>query len=230
MMTEILKEDILQWDIDSWMPALNFWEHAIRWPDVHTACEIGARQGGLSLWLAQKKIATICSDLSDVKNTASPLHDKYSVGKWIHYEDINATAIPYENAFDLIVFKSILGGIGKNNHFEAQQLVMSEIYKALKPGGKLLFAENLAASLLHQKLRQLFVKWGNTWRYLQLTEMHNLLHIFDSYTLHSTGFLAACGRSELQRSYLAKADKILFNKIFPQRWHYIAYGIAEKAV
>ncbi len=229
-MTEALKKDILQWDADSWMPALNFWEKTIQWSNIHAACEIGARQGGLSLWLAQKKTQTLCSDLCDAKNTASPLHNKYGVSSWIQYEDINATSIPYENTFDIIVFKSILGGIGKNNHFDQQQLVISQIYKALKPGGKLLFAENLAASLMHQKLRRLFVPWGSRWRYLPLSEMHDLLQIFDNYTLHTTGFLAALGRTEFQRSYLAKADKALFNKLCPQYWHYIAYGVAEKAI
>ncbi len=229
-MNDTLKKAILQWDVDSWMPALNFWEQTICWAEIHKACEIGARQGGLSLWLAQKNIHTICSDLFDAQKTAAPLHTEYGVRSWIQYEDLNATALPYENAFDLIVFKSILGGIGKNNQFEQQQLVMDQIYKALKPGGKLLFAENLAASLMHQKLRQLFVQWGNRWRYIQLSEMHKLLQCFDHYTLHTTGFMAALGRTEMQRSYLAQADTIFINKLCPKGWHYIAYGVAEKAL
>lgn len=73
----------------------------------------------------------------------------------ITYQDIDATQIPYENEFDIIVFKSIIGGIGRNDNKEIQQLVFNQIYKALKPGGQLLFAENLSASPLHR----FFSKW-----------------------------------------------------------------------
>lgn len=227
-MTKTLQQAILQWDVHSWLPALRYWEQELDWPQIHKACELGARQGGLALWLALKQIPTVCTDLADTKKTASPLHNQYPVSTFMSYADINATAIPYINEFDLIVFKSILGGIGKNNQFEKQQLVMQQIHQALKPGGKLLFAENLAGSQLHQRLRKSFVSWGNTWRYLHLREMHKLLQPFNKYSLHTTGFLAALGRSETQRCLLAKADAVLFNRLCPPHWHYIAYGIAEK--
>lgn len=227
-MAKELQQAILQWDVRSWQPALSYWEQQIPWQQIKHACELGARQGGLSLWLALKQIPTLCTDLSHAKETALPLHNQYPVSAFISYADVNATAIPHTNAFDLIVFKSILGGIGKNDQFEKQQLVMQQIYQALKPGGKLLFAENLAASQMHRRLRKSFVNWGGTWRYLHLHEMQSLLQPFSAYSLHTTGFLAALGRSETQRNLLARADAALFNRLFPPDWHYIAYGIAEK--
>ena len=39
------------------------------------------------------------------------------ISSLIIYQDIDATNIPYENYFDIIVFKSIIGGIGRNNNF-----------------------------------------------------------------------------------------------------------------
>ena len=74
-----------------------------------------------------------------------------------------------------IVFKTIIGGIGSNDNYEIQQKVFKEIYKALKPGGKLLFAENLVASKFHQQLRKKFVNWGNSWRYVSIKEMETFL-------------------------------------------------------
>ena len=145
-MTNELTKDIIQWDIKSWSKALAYWDCNIDWKNIQNGLELGGRQGGLSLWLALKGIDIICSDLRDVKNTAEKVHLQYNVSSHIKYHDIDATNIPYENYFDIIVFKSIIGGIGRNNNYEIQQRVFKEIYKALKPRGKLLFAENLIAS------------------------------------------------------------------------------------
>src|SRR5688572_9343259 len=113
-------KDIIQWDVKSWSAAIDYWEKEINWNLINDCLELGGREGGLSLWLALKGKNVICSDLSEVRNTAEGLHKKYSLANII-YEDIDATDIPYENHFDLIVFKSIMGGIGRNNNTVLQQ-------------------------------------------------------------------------------------------------------------
>ncbi|HNS41841.1 MAG TPA: methyltransferase domain-containing protein, partial [Taishania sp.] len=138
-----LAKDIIQWDIKSWSKALRYWESQIDWGKIKNGLELGGREGGLSLWLALKEKDVVCSDLKDVQKSAEKLHIRHNVTSRIIYQDIDATNIPYENYFDIIVFKSIIGGIGRNDKHENQQQVFKEIYKALKPGGKLLFAENL---------------------------------------------------------------------------------------
>jgi SAM-dependent methyltransferase len=55
----------------------------------------------------------------------------------IVYQNIDAANIPFKNCFDIIVFKSILGGIGRNDNIEIQQKVFDEIYESLKPGGEI---------------------------------------------------------------------------------------------
>ena len=227
-MTEELKKDIIQWDIKSWSKALEYWENNIDWSKIQNGLELGGRQGGLSLWLALKGKQTICSDLHDVKSTAEKLHLKYHVTSFVTYQDIDATNIPYENHFDIIVFKSIIGGIGSNDNYKIQQKVFNQIYKALKPGGKLLFAENLIASPLHQRLRKKFVNWGSTWRYVSIKEIKECLKDFSSYDIQSTGILGTLGRNESQRNFLSNIDSIILNKICPSNWKYIAYGIATK--
>lgn len=227
-MTEELKKDIIQWDIKSWSKALEYWENNIDWSKIQNGLELGGRQGGLSLWLALKGKQTICSDLHDVKSTAEKFHLKYHVTSLVAYQDIDATNIPYENHFDIIVFKSIIGGIGSNDNYKIQQKVFNQIYKALKPGGKLLFAENLIASPLHQRLRKKFVNWGSTWRYVSIKEIKECLKDFSSYDIQSTGILGTLGRNESQRNFLSTIDAILLNKICPDTWKYIAYGIATK--
>ncbi len=226
-MDKELLHDIIQWDIKAWSKAVNFWDEKVNWNAVHTCLELGAREGGLSLWLALKGKQVTCSDLSNTQAIASPLHIKHKVTDNIEYEDIDTTGIPYENYFDVIVFKSVLGGIGKNNDYAKQEQAVNEMYKALKPGGKLLFAENLRASALHGFLRNFFQPWGSKWRYLSLAEINALLKKFAALDIETTGFLSVLGRNEKQRSLLASADEQL-NKLVPQSWNYISYGIAEK--
>ena len=220
--------DILKWDIKSWTTALNYWESNIEWTNVHKCLELGGREGGLSLWLALKGKQTLCSDLTDTEKTSGQLHRKYNLTSLIKYQNIDATNIPYENHFDIIVFKSILGGIGRNNNLEIQQRVIDQTFKALKKGGKLLFAENLIASPLHRELRKRFVNWGDSWRYVSLNEMKTFLKVFSSVDIKATGILATLGRNENQRNILSSVDKLLLNKISPDSWKYISFGIAEK--
>jgi len=226
-MEKLIKE-IIQWDIKSWSKSLDFWEKNIDWTTVENGLELGAGKGGLALWLALKGKKVVCSDIKGVQETAKKLHNQYHVKNLIVYEDIDGTNIPYENYFDIIVFKSIAGGVGSNDNIEKQQQFFKEMHKALKPGGKLLFAENLIASPLHQKLRKKFIPWGNLWRYISLDETKSFLADFSSYKLKTTGVVATFGRSEKQRSFLSVFDRLIFNNICPKSWKYIVYGIAEK--
>lgn len=227
-MANDLTKDIIQWDVRSWSKALAYWDKNIDWDNVENALELGGREGGLSLWMALKGKTIVCSDLDNVKATAQPLHVRYKVNDLVTYQDIDATNIPYENHFDIIVFKSIIGGIGRNDNSQIQEKVFKEVYKALKPGGKLLFAENLIASPFHQRLRRKFVKWGSEWRYVSLDEMKGFLSDFSAVEINTTGVMATFGRSEFQRNTFSKFDELILNKISPNNWKYITYGIAEK--
>jgi SAM-dependent methyltransferase len=219
--------DYLSWDSRCWSKSLHYWETHVPWNRIKNALELGANQGGLSLWLAQKGIQVICSDLSDSEKSAYPLHQKFGMEKLISYQDIDATRIPYESHFDLVVCKSVLGGIGRDNDFEKQKLATQEIYKALKPGGIFLFAENLSASALHQFMRRYFVKWGHSWRYPNMTELRTLTGEFSSVNIQSHGFFSAFGRTEKQRNLLSRADDLMM-PLIPENLRYVGYGIAVR--
>jgi SAM-dependent methyltransferase len=222
--------DIIQWDVKSWKIALKYWQENIDWNDVFHCLALGERKGGLALWLALNGKQVICSDLSNIEEQSVVLHKKYNVMDKVKYENIDATNIRYKDRFDIIIFKSILGGIGRNDNMELQQKVINEIHKALKPGGKLLFAENLNASPIHRFFRKRFVKWGRTWRYISIRELEGFFSAssFKKYIINSTGVLATFGRTERQRNLLGLIDQVFMNYIFPKPWKYIAYGIAEK--
>jgi SAM-dependent methyltransferase len=224
-----LLADILQWDSGNWFKPLKYWEEKLSGEKRELKClELGCREGGLSLWLALKGHEVLSSDLENTEEVAKPLHRKYNLSDKIVYKDIDATSIPFENYFDIVVFKSILGGIGRNDNKGIQHLVIQQIYKSLKPGGKLLFAENTRASLLHRFFRKRFTNWGNSWRYVSQSEMKEFLSDFSKVEMKSTGFCGVFGRSESQKKLLSIADRCLFNYIFPSSWKYIVYGITTK--
>ena len=223
-----LIEDIVDWDIVNWKKAINYWEKNIELKMKSYSClELGSNKGGLSLWLALNGNNVICSDLVSPIETASPLHKKYNCEVKINYASINATNIVHSNQFDLVVFKSILGGISRDGKNELKQKTIQEIYNSLKPGGKLLFAENLEASFLHKFLRKKFVKWGDAWNYLKYDEITALFDCFQKVDFITVGFFGAFGRSEKQRNILGEIDTI-FGWLIPKKKRYIVVGIAEK--
>lgn len=222
--------DIIEWDIGSWSSSLEFWskESSLKMSGLNSL-EIGSRNGGLSLWLAKQGCHVVCSDLTGPTDKARELHTKYQLSNLIEYSNIDATNIPYDdNYFDIIAFKSVLGGIGYNDNKEAQVKAINEMYRVLKPGGELLFAENLTASPFHRLLREKFVNWGSTWRYVSIDEVKEFMNNFADTKYSVTGFLAALGRSEVQKGILCAVDKIIANRVTLNRWKYIIMGVAKK--
>ena len=101
------------------------------------------------------------------------------------------------------------------------------MHRVLKPGGVLLFAENLAASPLHRWLRRRYVAWEHRWRYLHMPADRDLFADLSAVEMHSTGFLAPLGRSEAQRDLLARLDAVLMPMV-PKAWRTVVYGVAWK--
>lgn len=227
-MTIDQKQDIIEWDVVNWSHALDFWESEMKLTKETLSClELGGRKGGPSLWLALKGHEVICSDLTNPESDAKLLHDKYVFPGKISYESIDATSIPYQEKFDLIIFKSILGGISRSGNSQLNKQVLDQIHKALKPGGKLLFAENLESSFLHKIARKCFVKWGGEWNYFKYKSINADFNSFDSLKFDTVGFFGAFGRSEKQRQILGKMDKPL-KFLIPTSKRYILFGAAVK--
>jgi SAM-dependent methyltransferase len=209
--------------------ALDYWQrHSTLRLSTCTALEIGSRHGGLSLWLALSGATVVCSDLNDPTDAAVRKHDRYGVSKSVRYERVDALNVPYADAFDLLVFKSVLGGIGHDGDVDRQRRAVSERYKALKPGGELWFAENLVGSPVHCVLRDRFVDWAPRWRYVSMSELVAFLEPFASVTCRTLGVLGTFGRSERQRAILGRIDKLVVNALVPASWRYIAVGVARK--
>jgi ubiquinone/menaquinone biosynthesis C-methylase UbiE len=223
--------DIIEWDIAAWKVCLKYWDCVLdkyKSKSDLRGLEIGARNGGLTLYLSTKlDIEVYCSDLVNPKPAASELHSKYNL-KNIHYLSADAKRLPFEdNYFDIVAFKSVLGAVGRDNNFSDQKEAMREIKRVLKKDGILLFAENAEASSVHKVLRKMFISWSDYWRYISFEEMQELLKIFNSYDLKSSGFLNVFLRSESMKNVFSPVDNLVC-KIIPSDMKYILYGSAVK--
>ncbi|MEZ4739714.1 MAG: class I SAM-dependent methyltransferase [Flavobacteriales bacterium] len=217
-----------QWEVRSWSRAYPMWHRTLSAlpKDRMQALALGERDGGLSLMLADHGFNTVCSDLHGPTDAAKELHRSFGWDECITYEHIDATAIPKPDAsFDVVIFKSMIGALGSK---EKQALAIREMHRVLKPGGVLLFAENLHGSPLHVWLRERYVAWDSYWRYLDPVKDRDLFAPFARLNDHTTGFIANLGRSERQRTVLAGFDAVL-GPMLPRTQRTIWYGVAIKA-
>lgn len=225
----VLARDVIEWDIPNWSRALHFWEGRVPKDGTgRTALELGARHGGLSLWLALRGYDVICTDLQDVERQARPLHDRYGIANRVQYEAVDVLDLPYVDRFDVVAFKSVLTAVASGADLERQRSAVAQIYKALRPGGVLLFAENLRGSVLHRALRRTFTRWHAACRYADVSEMLEFMEPFASVEYETAGFLGLCGRSPAFNEVLGRIDGAVFNHVVPAQSRYLIYGAAWK--
>lgn len=208
--TFALLRDILEWDVANWKHALFFWDRFCGDISGKRVLDLGARHGGLSLHFALKGCQVLSTDLHGPSEQARQLHQRYGVADRVCYGSIDAAAIDQpDESFDIVCFKSVLGIVGRNDSLANQRRAVCEMHRVLKPGGLLLFAENLTASPLHQLLRRRYVSWSSAWRYVRCSELSDMLAIFSHVEMDTYGFFAVFGRSEFQRRCLHWLDVLL---------------------
>jgi SAM-dependent methyltransferase len=217
---------VFQWDVRTWSRALPLWEKHLPHHRPARALAIGEREGGLSLWLAWQGLDVACTDLRPFPQETSALHQRHGVQARITYQQADVTALPFPEAtFDVVAFKSVIGALGSR---ERQAQALAEMHRVLKPGGVLLFAENLSATAVHAWLRRRFTAWAPYWRYLHPRRDRDLFSAFADIEDGTTGLLSALGRSEAQRDPLARVDALVAPMV-PRGWRSVWYGAARKA-
>lgn len=223
-----LQDAVVRWDVTNWWRAIEFWERNLPENLSGTeSLEIGCGCGGVSLWLARKGSHVVCTDCTDPQPVAESLHHEWRVSDHIQYQTVDATHLPYENLFDIAVFKSVLGAIGRYGDTGKIRAAVQELYRALKPGGKLLFAENLDTAF-HRVFRRHFVVWGKSWNYITRSQLLSMLSSFSEVKYGTCGFAGAFGRTAEQRRILGEIDKHFLDRIVGEPNHYILFGIARK--
>ena len=230
----LVPNEAIRWDVPTWKRAFVHWERTVvdMHPQPTEALELGATDGGASLFLAGRfGIRSVCSDIGGVSPAADPLHTRFGVRHLMTYADIDATNIAFPvESFDIVIFKSILGSIGGALGPEAIGTAVQEMHRVLRPGGVLLFAENLAATRLHRSIRRRVRAWGTYWHYLKLQELQRHLQAnFVAVSIHTTGFGCVAVPEKLPRARAAMAhvDQVL-DQVLPPGFKYLAFGHAFK--
>ena len=227
---DALLADVVGWDVGTWSSAVRHWESVLAPRGGPLDClEVGAGPGGPSLWLALAGHRVTCSNLDHTETQARPLHERYGIADRVTYRDLDVQALPFHEEFDVAVFKSVLGGIPDGGQAE-QRLAIENLHAALRPGGLLLFAENLRGTPVHRLARSAAYRRRGVpqWRYLSLSELREHLRDFELVQLHTTGVLALFGPTETSRRALSRVDRVLGNRLMPARGHYVVYGSALK--
>ncbi|MBE8474522.1 class I SAM-dependent methyltransferase [Streptomyces justiciae] len=232
MATTLVWESV-GWDAANWSRALAFWEQRTELRATGLkALEVGAggAHGNLSLWLAAKGFAVVCSGTEAPSDALRRCHAAHGVEDRIAYEAIDVLDIPYTASFDVIVFKSLLGvfGMRGGDAVGLQRAAVGNIWRALRNGGELWFAEGARGSRLHAHLRSRF-GWGrHGWRYVGLDEIGALLSPFDGTDIRAFGVLGLLGRSEVQRRALGTMDRLVLERLVAEHSRYIVAGVARK--
>ena len=221
--------DITEWDIHTWSKGILYWDDVIDQNFIKTkqmkVLDIGARDGGTSLFFALKGLNCVCSDVNGPSEKARRLHEQYGVTDRMSYDEVDCTRMDFtDNCFDIVAFKSVMGSVGNNNNFDNIDKAFHEIYRVLKPGGILLFCENTQGCFLHMYLRKKFVKWSNSWNYLTLDYMTQAINRFSEHRIYAYGFLSCIIRDNTLVKWV---DDKLCQRIKPHN-QYMCYGYAKK--
>ena len=232
-----LLADILDWDIYNWGRAVGFWDekaHAIaRAKPGFSVLEIGAAGGGISLYWALLGANVLCSEIDGQFDRARALHAKHGVSDRVRYEALDAANVldkpfPYKNEFDVVTFKSVIGGVGVGDDTLYNQVALFEnIYYALKPGGYLFFCENLVGSKLHMKARELLTDHVGSWRYVTIDKVLALADRFDPIEYETFGAVGIFGRTDALSAAFGAVDR-QFDRLVKPENRYIISAVCKK--
>jgi len=101
----------LEWDVYNWARALETLEEYLIDGNQGLTLEIGGRHGGLSLLLAHHDWKVHCTDLNGHSEKAKSLHASQSGSQEIQYRTLDILNPDCAERYDLIVFKSVMGGV-----------------------------------------------------------------------------------------------------------------------
>lgn len=127
-------QDIVEWDVAHWSRAFQLWDQELG-GDWHgkRALDLGARGGGLSLYLSLRGCKVAYLDLHPAPEKAHELFLKYGVTEQLDFLRASVTDLPMADAsVDVVAFKSVLGSVGRAQGWHGQQVTVAEARRVLR--------------------------------------------------------------------------------------------------
>ena len=186
--------------------------------------ELGGKNASLSLWAAEKGGLVTCSDIVGFENQYSQKVNPIEKGS-IRYEIIDALDIGLKETYDFILFKSMLGGIGRIGFEKLQMDVMRQVHKSFKKGGEVLFIENMIGTWFHHYFRNRYGAGKNYWCYPTLRKFGEFSKLFDKVSYRTFGYI---GGSDFPLKKIRSKLDIYLEQITHPSCHYIYAGIYQK--
>ena len=215
----------IEWDVSNWSRALEYLDENKCMPfKGKNILELGGKNASLSLWAAEKGGLVTCSDIVGLENHFSKKFNHIKNDS-IRYEIIDALDIGLKETYDFILFKSMLGGIGRIGSEKLQMDVMRQVHKSLRKGGQVLFIENMMGTWFHQYFRNRYGAGKNYWSYPTLKKFGEFSKLFDKISYRTFGYI---GGSDLPLKKIRSKLDIYLEQIIHPTCHYIYAGIYQK--
>jgi ubiquinone/menaquinone biosynthesis C-methylase UbiE len=190
-----LLHDIFDWKAASWNRLFREILLSVEFsPTGKTVLEVGAHKGGLSLFFSLLGCSVICSDVNvESMSRAKQLHSGW--GRCCSYMAMDVRTLPLRSeSLDVVIMKSVLGGVyscdGENAAIES----IWEAYRVLKKGGLCILLEQLRGDPLSCWIRSRKFPARN-WHYFRKEEFDqansaNLVKEFEKVKLKCLTFFS----------------------------------------
>jgi hypothetical protein len=220
---------IIEWDVNNWSKLIKYWQPIVNsLPKSAKILCIGERNGGLTLWLAMQGFNVVCTDRVYPTSKAIEIHKSYNVNNRIAYKEYDILEkYPDDLKFDLIIAKSVLGGI-KNEYTdsttrnkEARIKAIGNLHEALTKNGTILFAENMKGSLFLDACRKFSGK-KKGWHYFTVPEIKELFQPFNSLNIKYFGLIPTYGNGVILNKLIYLFNYLL-QPVTPNSFKYISF-------
>jgi len=226
--------DIIEWDIPNWSRLLTYWEPILeKLPANSRILAFGERNGGLSLWLALQGFRVECTDRVRPTDAAIEMHKRYNVADKISYASFDVVNNPgAPDQYDLIIAKSVIGGIKSDykdsttRNSDTRKAAVQNIHNLLKPGGYILFAENIRGSVLLHQVRKMLGKQKG-WYYFSMSDLRDLFSGFRNVNIKTFGVIPTVSKNSSVNGVLFALNKYLLNWL-PPSFKYISFISGQK--
>ena len=222
------------WNFGIWSRAIRYWGECLSGSDFSNmkVLEIGAnKRSAVSLVFADKGADCTLGYYPLPKD--SPEHFlknmDLELDGTVNVIPLNIFEMPFNEEFDIVCMKSVLGGISKLNDCDNWSKGIDAAWEAVKPGGYLALAENVRGTFMHDYMRKNYRKNSKPWNYFSPNKYINKVQSLGKYKWKTFGFLSFTdlGIKRLG-TWLYAIDCILFEWFIPNNNRVVISLIVQK--